>query len=75
MKRHGLRTWTDSTGRFKQNAHFVELKDGVVSLMKTDGERKNVPLEKLSAADREYSKTTQKLIDSDGATDGENPFK
>ncbi|NDC89071.1 MAG: hypothetical protein EB075_09755, partial [Bacteroidetes bacterium] len=65
----------DSTGRFKQNAHFVELKDGVVSLMKTDGELKNVPLEKLSGADQEYAKSAQELIDSDGATEGENPFE
>ena len=46
------RTWTDKTGKFRIEAEFVAEDDGVVTLRKEDGDEIEVPLEKLSAADR-----------------------
>ncbi len=57
QKEPKLRTWTDSTGKFRVEAEFVELKDGKVQLRKQDGKVIDVPLERLSAADQEYIKS------------------
>jgi hypothetical protein len=51
-----LRTWTDSTGLFKIDARFVELKDGKVTLEKDDGSKKTLPLDKLSDEDQQAVK-------------------
>jgi hypothetical protein len=48
------RTWSDRAGKFTVEATFVELKDGTVGLMRADGKRIDVPLEKLSDADAKY---------------------
>jgi SLA1 Homology Domain 1 (SHD1) protein/HEAT repeat protein len=48
------RTWTDTTGKYKTEAEFVDLKDGKVQLKTADGSLKLVPLEKLSEPDKEY---------------------
>lgn len=53
----GAREWTDSTGKFKIEAEFVELKDGKVALKKADGTTLSIPLEKLSKADQDFIKT------------------
>ena len=74
-QRHGLRTWTDITGKFSREAHFVSLSDGVVEIQLATGEQKFIPLEKLSDADQEYATTTQKLLDEDAKPAEEDPFQ
>jgi len=59
-KEANVRTWTDSTGKHKVEAEFVELKDGKVQLRKADGAMVRVPVERLSEADRAYIGTVQK---------------
>jgi len=54
------RKWTDATGEHTVDAEFVELKDGIVRLKTGNGKIIGVPLEKLSAVDREYLGNTIK---------------
>ena len=49
------RTWTDTTGKFKLDAEFVSLEDGIVTLRRASGKTQKLPLEKLSEADREIA--------------------
>ncbi len=49
-----MRIWNDSTGAFSLEAEFVELKDGKVTLRKTDGKAITIDLEKLSQEDRDF---------------------
>ena len=53
------RTWTDSTGRYTVEAEFVSVAGGQVTLKKTDGQEITLPLDRLSAADREFVKTRE----------------
>ena len=48
------RTWADATGKFHIEGRFGGLEDGKVILIKDDGGRSLVPLERLSDADRSY---------------------
>src|SRR5262245_38256924 len=67
-----VRTWVDATGKFKIDAAFVELKDGVVDLRKADGATVTISLDKLSAADQELAR---KLASDEAARpDADNPF-
>ncbi|MGI8978369.1 MAG: SHD1 domain-containing protein [Pirellulaceae bacterium] len=50
----GLRTWSDTTGKFRIEAELVNLEDGSVNLKKKSGEVVSVPLAKLSKADQEF---------------------
>ena len=53
-----LRTWTASSGGFTVDADFVQLLPGnVVRIKLPTGETRDVPLDKLSAADQEYVRT------------------
>ena len=61
-----IRTWTDSTGKFKIEAKFVAESGGKVTLENAAGKRFEIPLEKLSSAD-------QKVV-ADLNTTRENPF-
>ncbi|MEM8670824.1 MAG: SHD1 domain-containing protein [Planctomycetota bacterium] len=55
-----VRTWSDSSGRFKIEASFVEMVDGKVRLKRADGKFLTpLPLEKLSKDDQEYVKQQQ----------------
>ena len=63
-----MRTWTDSTGKFKIKAKFVEVKDGKLLLEADDGSRKQIPLDKLGEADRKLAGELQ-------AAKEENPFQ
>ena len=63
-----MRTWTDSTGKYKTEASFLALKEGKVRLKKADGSILALPLEKLSEADQWIAKRLAK----DQADD--NPF-
>jgi len=68
-KRYALlpsRTWTDLSGKFKIDARYGGLEGGKTVLVKLDGSKISVPLEKLSSQDRSYIKD---LIDPP-----ENPF-
>lgn len=51
------RTWMDATGQFKVEAELVEVKDGMAVLKRVDGRVVNVPISKLSEADRNYLKS------------------
>ncbi len=51
------RTWTDKTGKFSVEAELVEVKDGQARLKKADGKVVSVPVDRLSAADRQYLTT------------------
>ena len=51
-----VRTWTAAEGGFTTEAEFVALKPGnVVSLRLKDGKQREIPLDKLSDADRAYA--------------------
>ena len=50
----GLRTWTDATGKHRVEAELIDLSDGVVRLRKEDEQVIEVPVEKLSPADRRF---------------------
>ncbi len=67
------RTWTDAAGKFTIDARLVEFKQDWVQLRKSDGSIINVPLGKLSAADRDYVNSVYK---SQASADSEekNPF-
>lgn len=49
----GMRTWTDSTGRFKMDGELIGVVNGDVQLKRPDGKISIMPLDKLSPADRE----------------------
>lgn len=48
------RDWNDDTGKYTIRAAFVSFINGVVKLQKETGELIDVPIEKLSEADREW---------------------
>lgn len=60
-----LRTWTDSTGKFKIEAKLSAVEEGKAVLVQADGTEIEIPLAKLSKADQDYIK----------AQDADNPFK
>ncbi len=49
-----MRTWTDSTGKHKMQAKFVEVTDGKVKLENEKGGQFAIDLTKLSEADQKY---------------------
>jgi tetratricopeptide (TPR) repeat protein len=49
-----MRRWTDATGRYLTQAEFVDIKNGMVALRRTDGSVIQVELEKLSDHDRRH---------------------
>ena len=49
----GRRTWTDASGKFTIEAELVRAVDGVVTLKKADGSTIDVPVDRLSQADRD----------------------
>lgn len=53
------RIWTDSTGRYKIDATLVAFNSKTVILQRDDHQLGQVPIEKLSQADREYLKTKE----------------
>jgi len=48
----GMRTWTDSTGKYKIEAELVDCQEGEVRLKKVGGQIISVPSSRLSAADQ-----------------------
>jgi hypothetical protein len=55
LKPGTLRTWSDSSGKFKVEAELVKIEDGQVVLRKRDGSVVRVPLDKLSREDRLFA--------------------
>ena len=49
-----MRTWTDSSGKFKTEAALLDFAAGKVKLQKADGEVITITMSKLSVADRDY---------------------
>ncbi len=49
---HKMRTWSDSTGRFKLDAELLAVQNGSVQLKRPDGKVTTMPIDKLSAEDR-----------------------
>ena len=66
----GTRTWTDASGRFKIDAEFVKVADGLLTLKRADGKMIQIPLEKLSNEDQTYVKSIQ-----DKQAKSKNPFQ
>ncbi|GAB5402528.1 MAG: hypothetical protein Aurels2KO_07590 [Aureliella sp.] len=61
-----VRTWSDSTGRFKVEAQLVDRDDQNVTLKRSNGKIAKVPLSKLSEPDLAYLKKLDE--------ESENPF-
>lgn len=69
------RTWTDTTGKFKIEADFLEIVEGQVKLQRPDGKKVSLPLLKLSKDDQAYLKEEMKRRRDGGAGDPDNPFQ
>lgn len=67
------RTWTDSTGKFKIEADFLEIVEGQVKLQRPDGKKVSLPLAKLSKDDQAYLQQLMKNRRG-GAVEEANPF-
>jgi hypothetical protein len=50
----GVRTWSDASGTYRVVAQFIAVTDGKVTLRKQSGELIEVPLDRLSDADKAY---------------------
>jgi hypothetical protein len=57
-----FRVWTSTTGAFKTEARIASLANDIATLVKRDGQKKQVPLDKLSEADQEFIKQWRKMI-------------
>lgn len=66
-----FRIWIDITGKFRIEAKFVAIENNAVKLVRKDGTSLNVPLAKLSEADREFAKN----VKTNMKADDDNPFK
>ena len=62
------REWTDSTGKYRYEAEFIELKDGNARLKLANGTTKSVPLEKLSPADQKFAQQPPAITKKKTAT-------
>jgi outer membrane protein assembly factor BamB len=49
-----MREWTDSTGKHRSKASFVSADDSQVTMVREDGKRVTLPLDRLSAKDKVY---------------------
>src|SRR3954466_1594071 len=53
------RVWTDSTGKYSIEADLIAFNESTVILQRPDHQLGQVPIEKLSQADREYLKSKE----------------
>lgn len=72
------RLWTDSTGKFKVEASFVEKKGDSVVLAKEDGKKLTIPIAKLCEADRSFLEGLEAAnpfaeMDESGDSEGDSP--
>lgn len=65
-----VRTWTDVSGGHKVEAEFVESKGGKVTLKTSSGKTVQLPIAKLSAADRRH---VADLLAAKGAAERRSP--
>jgi WD40 repeat protein len=63
-----MRTWTDSTGKFKIQGKMISNEGGKVTLERPDGTELEIELKKLSAADQKFIADLEK-------NGGDSPFK
>jgi hypothetical protein len=49
-----VRQWVDDSGMFRIRGRLIAVLDGKVRILKETGRTTTVPMERLSAADREY---------------------
>ena len=49
-----MRTWADSTGKFRVEATLLDFRDGQVHLKKKGGQTVTLPIDRLSEADQSY---------------------
>lgn len=70
---YAKRTWTDAAGKFTLEATLVKFQQEWVRLRKADNSLIDVPLAKLSAADRDYVSSIARAQAAATAQDG-NPF-
>lgn len=68
-----MRTWTDSTGKFKIEARFVSLEKQIVTLEKADGTRVQIDLLKLTQDDQHEAGRLQRVQQFRALN--KNPFK
>lgn len=64
LAQNEIREWVDASGKHKVKGRLIEVKDGIVSLKTDEGKNVNVPLARLSDADKEFLKEA-----------GDNPFQ
>jgi hypothetical protein len=62
-----VRTWTDVTGQFTVQAELVETTNQGVTLLRTNGKTLVMPLDKLSAEDRQYLENLDVQANSNNA--------
>ena len=48
------RVWSDASGKFKIEAKLLEVKNGKAVLLKADGKKVEIPVNKLSPADQKH---------------------
>src|SRR3954467_299164 len=53
------RIWTDSTGKYSIEANLIAFNESTVILQRPDHQLGQVPIDKLSQADREYLKSKE----------------
>lgn len=71
-----VRTWSDTTGKFKIKAKLVGVEEGTVTLEKEDGSQLEIELKKLSQADQKFITDWQKNnADNPFKDKGKDPFK
>lgn len=72
-----VRTWSDKSGKFKVQAELIEVLKDKVALKKPDGKRVEIPLDKLSDADRKFveSMEEENPFQDAPAAAPENPFQ
>lgn len=56
------RTWQDDTGRFSTEGRLVEIRAGSVRILKANGRHTTVPMERLSAGDRDHVAGVRRAI-------------
>lgn len=68
------RVWTDSTGRYTLDAELIASSDTTVVLKRADHELVALPIEKLSAKDREFLKSADGVRSAGEASGGEQTW-
>lgn len=68
------RVWTDSTGRYTLDAELVAFSDSTVVLKRADHELVAVPIERLSAQDRQFLKSPDGIKSAGEASGAEQTW-